>query len=108
MGTVMTLATISTASLEEVAESAPNAIKWFQTFIYRERERTVDLVRRAETNGYKAIVLTVDCPIHGNRITGARNRFDFPSHLRLPHFDIEVNSNREPCPQNSNINESIV
>lgn len=37
MGTIFILSTISTSSIEEVAEAAPLAIKWFQLYIYRDR-----------------------------------------------------------------------
>ena len=34
-GTVFTLSTISTCSIEEVARAAPDAVKWFQLYIYK-------------------------------------------------------------------------
>lgn len=35
--TIFTLSTIATSSIEEVAEAAPDAIKWFQLYIYNDR-----------------------------------------------------------------------
>ena len=35
-GTVFIMSTISTCSIEEVAEAAPEAVKWFQLYIYKE------------------------------------------------------------------------
>ena len=32
------MSTISTSSIEEVAKAAPKAIKWFQLYIYKDRE----------------------------------------------------------------------
>ena len=37
-GTVFILSTIATSSIEEVAEAAPTALKWFQLYIYNDRE----------------------------------------------------------------------
>ena len=37
-GTVFVLSTISTSSIEEVAEAAPEAVKWFQLYIYKDRQ----------------------------------------------------------------------
>ena len=37
MGTIFTLSTISTSSIEEVAAAAPNAIKWFQLYVLKNR-----------------------------------------------------------------------
>jgi (S)-2-hydroxy-acid oxidase len=36
--TVFIMSTLSTSSIEEVAEAAPNAIKWFQLYIYKDRK----------------------------------------------------------------------
>jgi (S)-2-hydroxy-acid oxidase len=49
-------------------------------------EITVGLVRRAEQAGYKAIVLTVDAPVLGNREADVRNHFSVPSHLTMANF----------------------
>ena len=37
-GTIFILSTISTSSIEEIAEAAPTGIKWFQLYIYNDRE----------------------------------------------------------------------
>jgi (S)-2-hydroxy-acid oxidase len=58
-GTLMTLSSWSTSSIEEVAEAAPKGPKWFQLYVYKDREMTAGLVKRAEAAGYKALVLTV-------------------------------------------------
>ncbi|KAG8224306.1 hypothetical protein J437_LFUL007246 [Ladona fulva] len=86
VGAVFILSTLSTSSLEEVAEGAPNATKWFQLYIYKKRDLTRDLVARAEKLGYEALVLTVDAPVFGIRWADARNKFSLPPHLRLANF----------------------
>jgi isopentenyl diphosphate isomerase/L-lactate dehydrogenase-like FMN-dependent dehydrogenase len=60
-GTIMVASTESTRSLEEIAAAAAGPL-WFQLYVYRDRGLAVDLVRRAERAGYRAIVLTVDLP----------------------------------------------
>ncbi|XP_063235286.1 2-Hydroxyacid oxidase 1-like isoform X2 [Bacillus rossius redtenbacheri] len=87
-GAIFVLSTLSTSSIEEVASAAPNAVKWFQLYIYRDRELTRELVRRAEWAGYKALVLTVDAPVFGNRRCIARDHFQLPSHLRITQLPI--------------------
>ncbi|KAK6644579.1 hypothetical protein RUM43_000846 [Polyplax serrata] len=84
--TVFILSTISTSSLEEVAEGAPDTHKWFQLYIYKDRSVTVNLIRRAERFGYKALVLTIDAPIFGVRYADARNQFKLPPHLKMANF----------------------
>ena len=73
-GTLFVLSTISTSSIEEVAAAAPNGLKWFQLYIYKDRAVTQDLVKRAERAGFKAIVLTVDAPYFGRRLPDIRNK----------------------------------
>lgn len=81
-GVIFILSTIATSSIEEVAQAAPKANKWFQLYIYTDRKVTESLVRRAEANGFKAIVLTVDTPIFGLRYADMRNNFCLPPHLK--------------------------
>lgn len=86
--TLMTLSSVSTTSLEEVASSTiPGAPRWFQLYIYKDRSITLKLIQRAEAAGYRAIVLTVDTPILGRREADLRNLFALPPHLKLGNFE---------------------
>ncbi|HEX8218401.1 MAG TPA: alpha-hydroxy acid oxidase [Chloroflexia bacterium] len=76
--TIMVLSTVSTTSMEDVAAVEPDAPKWFQLYVYADREVTRSLVQRAEAAGYKALCLTVDVPQIGNRERDVRNAFTFP------------------------------
>ena len=51
---------------------------------------TQQLVRRAELAGFKALVLTVDMPVNGDRRADARNKFSLPPHLSLANFQDEL------------------
>ncbi|XP_013414099.1 hydroxyacid oxidase 1 [Lingula anatina] len=86
MKTCMVLSTMATSSIEEVAQASPEGLRWFQICIYRDREVTKELVRRAERSGYKALVLTVDTPMFGRRLADTRNKFTLPPHLRMANF----------------------
>lgn len=86
MGSIFTLSTLSTSSLEDVAKEAPDTIKWFQLYIYKDRECTLQMVKRAENAGFKALVLTVDACIFGLRYADIRNQFTLPPHLSLANF----------------------
>ncbi|KAI9599501.1 Hydroxyacid oxidase 2 [Syncephalis fuscata] len=87
-GTLMTLSTYATTSLEDVRKVAgvdtPN---WFQLYVFQNRSISEELIRRAEAAGYKALVLTVDAPLLGRRFANARNQFQLPSPLKLANFD---------------------
>lgn len=56
---------------------------WFQLYILRNRERAADLVSRAADRGYRALVVTVDTVVAGNRIRDRRNGFAVPPELSL-------------------------
>ncbi|TRY92475.1 hypothetical protein DNTS_028182 [Danionella cerebrum] len=86
-GTGMMLSSWSTSSIEEVASAAPDALRWMQIYIYKDRELTKSLVRRAEDAGYKGIFVTVDTPYLGRRRDDVRNKFKLPSHLRMANFE---------------------
>jgi (S)-2-hydroxy-acid oxidase len=89
---VAIFSTIGTASMEEVAAAAPNSIRWFQLYIYKDRKLTESIVRRAENSGFKALVLTVDAPLFGLRRLDLRNKFSMPPHLTLANFQDVVTS----------------
>ncbi|CAH1406690.1 unnamed protein product [Nezara viridula] len=91
-GSVFILSTLSTSSIEEVAAAAPDTIKWFQLYVYKDRELTKKLVARAEAAGFKALVLTVDASAWGMRYADARNKFILPPHLKLANFSGNLSS----------------
>ncbi len=80
-GIPFTLSTMSTASIEEVAAAAPDAVRWFQLYTQAMPSRTRSLVERAAGAGYGAIVVTVDLPVLGYRERDLRTGFD----LSVPH-----------------------
>lgn len=86
MNTIMILSTLSTCSIEEVTQSTTSSI-WFQLYIYRDREATRELVKKAEKAGCKAIVLTVDAQIWGHRERDTRNKFTLPKGLEVKNLD---------------------
>ncbi|KAJ8290551.1 hypothetical protein GJAV_G00014380 [Gymnothorax javanicus] len=86
-GTGMMLSSWATSTIEEVAEVSPTGVRWLQLYIYKDRDLTLSLVRRAEKAGYTGIFVTVDTPYLGRRRNDVRNRFKLPSHLRMANFD---------------------
>ncbi len=83
--TVMVASTMATRSLEDIAAEASGPL-WFQLYVYRDREVSLSLVRRAEAAGYRAVVLTADAPRLGHRERDLRNGFGLPPHLRMANF----------------------
>lgn len=87
MNTGMVLSSWSTSSIEEVAEAASDGLRWFQLYVYKDRELTKSLVQRAEKAGYKALFLTVDTPQLGRRYADVKNNFTLPPPLKLANFE---------------------
>jgi L-lactate dehydrogenase (cytochrome) len=75
------LSTMATTSIEALAAAAPQATKWFQLYVWRDREASRDLVARAQAAGYDALVLTVDTPVTGARLRDIRNGLTIPPAL---------------------------
>jgi 4-hydroxymandelate oxidase len=84
-GTVMILSTLSNTRVEEVVAAASGPV-WFQLYVYRDRQSTEGLVRRAEAAGCRALVLTVDAPLLGRRERDVRNRFRLPPGLAVANM----------------------
>ncbi|KAH7958425.1 hypothetical protein HPB49_001611 [Dermacentor silvarum] len=83
----MVLSALSTTSMEDVASSAPGGLCWLQMEVMKDRSVTVDFVSRAEKLGYGAIVLTVDMPVFGLRVSNVKNHMTYPEHLCLANFE---------------------
>jgi 4-hydroxymandelate oxidase len=70
------VSTVSSSTLEAVAEAAPGGRRWFQLYVQRDHARSRELVQRAEAAGYEAVCLTVDLPVLGYRDDVLRHAFD--------------------------------
>ncbi|PKU80278.1 Peroxisomal (S)-2-hydroxy-acid oxidase GLO4 [Dendrobium catenatum] len=75
--TIMVLSFSSNCTIEEVASSC-NAIRFFQLYVYKRRDVSAKLVQRAESCGFKAIVVTVDTPRIGRREADIKNKMEAP------------------------------
>ena len=83
-GALMTLSTISSRPMEEVAAAAHGAPRWFQLYDPTDREAARALIQRAADAGYSAVALTVDLPLPGNRERDRRNDFGLDLGVHLP------------------------
>jgi L-lactate dehydrogenase (cytochrome) len=83
VGIPYALSTMGTTSLEALAAAAPTARRWFQLYLWRDRDASRDLVARALAAGYEALVLTVDTPVAGARLRDVHNGLTIPPSLSL-------------------------
>ncbi|MCH9696044.1 MAG: alpha-hydroxy-acid oxidizing protein [Gammaproteobacteria bacterium] len=88
---VYSLSTLGTTTIEDVAAIGTNP-KMYQLYILKDRGMTADFVERSKAAGFKALCLTVDTPVPGNRERDAVYGFSsgklrlrsVPSWLRHP------------------------
>ena len=83
--TLFILSSLSNTAMEAVFAGAASP-RWFQLYIYKDREITFELVKRAEAAGAEAIVLTVDAPGLGTRERDTRNNFRLPEGLTVENL----------------------
>jgi len=88
-GTLFVAPTGSNKTLEEIAASIKDSPRWFQLYFNKDPEVNKQLLQRAETTGYSAIVLTVDLPVLGIRDRNVRNSFTLPKDLNRPKVQSE-------------------
>jgi L-lactate dehydrogenase (cytochrome) len=81
-GSVFTLSSMSAVSIEDVMREAPGP-HWFQLYVWRDRALTRRLVERAQNAGYRALMLTVDVPVAGQRERDLRNGATIPPRVTL-------------------------
>ena len=77
IGSIYTVATSASYSIEDVAASTPGH-KWFQLYVWRDRDFVVEILERAAQAGYSALVVTVDGARTGRRERDLRNGFSRP------------------------------
>ena len=68
----------------------PRHAMWFQLYVFEDRSKTVDLIRRAEKAGAVAFAVTVDAPVLGRRERDVRNKFAMRAGMRLANVQAEA------------------
>ena len=81
-GLPYTLSTLSTRSIEDVAAVSQGRL-WFQVYVWRDRDLVQEMLERAASAGYEAIVITVDTAVLGRRERDVRRGFTLPPKLGL-------------------------
>ena len=74
------LSTLSTRSIEEVAEVSEGP-KWFQVYVWKDRGLVKNMIERAAENGYEALCITADLAVPGRRERDERRGFSLPPKL---------------------------
>lgn len=82
-GIPFSLSTLGTCAIEDLVAAAPQGRKWFQLYMWRDRDRSMALVQRAADAGFDTLLVTVDVPAAGARLRDNRNGMTIPPTLTL-------------------------
>ena len=85
----MILSTWSNTSLEDVAVANGDGLRWSQLNVYKDKQFMLRYIRRIERAGFKAIVMTIDCPIKGKMRNPA---LKLPAHLQFANITSNIQS----------------
>jgi len=107
-GVLMTLSSISSTVMEDVAATAPNGAKWFQLYHYSDRAMSESLIQRAHAAGYTAIVLTADAPLLGRRERDLRHPFAIPDGIEAVHFTVQPPTSGTGSPISAFLNQPSI
>lgn len=88
--TIMVVSTTALDRLEDVAGASAFA-KWWQLYVFTDRDLTAETLRRVNAAGYGAVCFTVDFPVGGLRHRDTRSGFDVP--IGLPQDDLVFDPN---------------
>ncbi len=80
-GVPFSLSTMGTTSIEDVKAANPDGRNWFQLYMWKDRDRSMELVDRAAKAGFDTLLVTVDVPVAGARLRDKRNGFSIPPAL---------------------------
>ena len=89
--------TLSNQSIESICASSKGSV-WFQLYVYKDRDITLNLIERAKRAGCKALVVTVDAAMIGTREQDQVLRFHLPEGLSMGNF---TNSQQARLDRNS-------
>ncbi|XP_028608831.1 hydroxyacid oxidase 2 isoform X2 [Grammomys surdaster] len=77
------IASYSSYTLEDIVAAAPRGFHWFQLYVQPDWDINKQMIQRVEALGFKALVITVDVPILGNRRGDKRNELNLEANVML-------------------------
>jgi (S)-mandelate dehydrogenase len=88
----LTLSTASMTAMEKIVAAGGPAVGgrlWFQLYVWKQRELSHKLIERVKSNGFEALIVTVDSPVGPNREYNQRNGFGLPFNPSL-RFTLDI------------------
>ena len=76
----------TTTPLADIVAAAPDAPRWFQLYLAKDRGKSRELVAMVQELGVRALCLTVDTPTTGARDRETRAGFALPADVETPYW----------------------
>lgn len=82
---IYVVSSFTTTPIEQLAKVATQPL-WFQLYVRDDRAFTKDLVQKVESQGCRALCITVDTPVGGARNRQERVDFKLPDDVKAPYM----------------------
>ena len=83
---IYNLSTMGTTSSKEIGEQVPSVRRWFQLYLWRDREQSLKFIEEARAAGFEGLMLTVDTAVGGIKWRDMRNGLTVPPKIGFKTF----------------------
>ena len=83
---IYNLSTMGTTSSKEIGEQVQNVRRWFQLYLWRDRDQSLKFIEEAKAAGFEGLMLTVDTAVGGIKWRDIRNGLTVPPKIGLKTF----------------------
>jgi L-lactate dehydrogenase (cytochrome) len=80
------LSTMGTTSAKEIGDQVPDVRRWFQLYLWRDRDQSLKFIEEAKSAGFEGLMLTVDTAVGGIKWRDMRNGLTVPPKIGLKTF----------------------
>jgi len=83
---IYNLSTMGTTSSEEIGNQIPGVRRWFQLYLWRDRDQSLKFIEEAKEAGFEGLMLTVDTAVGGIKWRDMRNGLTVPPKIGFKTF----------------------
>ena len=83
---IYNLSTMGTTSSEEIGNHVPGVRRWFQLYLWRDRDQSLKFIEEAKEAGFEGLMLTVDTAVGGIKWRDMRNGLTVPPKIGFKTF----------------------
>ena len=83
---IYNLSTMGTTSSSEIGKMVTGVRRWFQLYLWRDREQSLKFIEEAKASGFEGLMLTVDTAVGGIKWRDMRNGLTVPPKINFKTF----------------------